>query len=346
MTEAAPGRLTPQRVFEMMSGYKPTAVLRAAVELRIFDALVKGPADAAEVAARMSTDPRGTRLLLGAMAGLGLVEEEDAGRYRLAPGAEELLVSTSPQYCGGITAVAASDREWESMGRLAHTVREGGPVPGVNALEPDFPYWVDFATHTTFGTVRAAGLLADVMESWTKDRESLDVLDVGCGHGLTGATLAQRNPRARVTSQDWASVLEVAAANAAKLGVADRVSMLPGDAFEVPLGEYDLIVVGNVLFHFPPERAAELVRRLAGALRPGGRLVVLGFTTGDKPPADEPHAHLLGLLMLSWTAGGEMHSTAAHREMLAAAGLTETELTARPGLPLSILVAHRPETAS
>jgi 2-polyprenyl-3-methyl-5-hydroxy-6-metoxy-1,4-benzoquinol methylase len=343
VTEAAPGRLTPQSVFEMMSGYKPTAVLRAAVELKIFDALAKGPADAAEVAARLGADPRGTRLLLGAMAGLGLAVGGADGSYALPEGAAELLVTTSPQYCGGITSVAASDREWASMGRLAQTVREGGPVPGVDALEADFPYWVDFATHTTFGTTRAAGLLADVLEGWTKGRESLDVLDVGCGHGLTGYTLAQRNPAARVTSQDWGSVLEVARGNAEKLGVTDRVTMLPGDAFEVPLGEYDLIVVGNVLFHFSPEKAAALVRRLAGALRPGGRLVVLGFTTGDKTPAEEHHAHLLGLLMLSWTPGGEMHSTAAHRGMLADAGLTETELTARPGLPLSILVAHRPQ---
>ncbi|MDO0926682.1 class I SAM-dependent methyltransferase [Streptomyces sp. TG1A-8] len=344
MTEAdsAAARLTPQKLFEMMAGFKATAVLRAGVELGVFDALAKGPADAAEVAARLGTDPRGTRLLLGALAALGLLQGRDDW-YELAAGAEDLLVSSSPQYCGGITAVASSQGEWEALGQLARTVREGTPVPGVDALAPDFPYWSDFATHTTFGTLRAAGLLADVLDSWARPREDLDVLDVGCGHGLSGYVLAQRLPQARVHSQDWPTVLEVAGRHAERLGVRDRVEMLPGDAFEVPLTRsYDLIVVGNVLFHFPPDRAAALVRRLAGALAPDGRLVVMGFTTGDQPPAEEPHAHLLGLLMLSWTRGGEMHSTAAHRGMLAGAGLTETELHARPGLPLRILVASRP----
>jgi C-methyltransferase len=276
------------------------------------------------------------------MAALGLLTEAD-GRFGLAPGAEELLVSSSPQYAGGITSVAASTGEWDALGRLATTVREGTPVPGVNALEPGFPYWVDFATHTTFGTLRAATMLADVLAPWIEGRDTLDVLDTGCGHGLAGYVLAQRNPQAHVHSQDWGNVLAVAEGHAEKLGVRDRVTMLPGDAFEVELGgPYDLIVVGNLLFHFSPERAEELLARLAGALKPDGRLVVLGFTTGDQPPTAEPHGHLLGLLMLSWTAGGRMHSTADHRRMLAAAGLTRTELTARPGLPLSILVAERP----
>ncbi|MCX3062455.1 class I SAM-dependent methyltransferase [Streptomyces sp. GXMU-J5] len=170
----------------------------------------------------------------------------------------------------------------------------------------------------------------------------MKVLDVGCGHGLTGCILAERHPAARVDAQDWSSVLAVAEANAERLGVRDRVRLLPCDAFDVPLdGPYDLIVVGNLLFHFAPDRAAELVRRLAGALKPDGRPVTVGFTTGDQSPAQEPHAHLLGLLLLSWTAGGELHSTEAYGAMPAAAGLTGTELTARPGLPLRVQVAGR-----
>jgi len=45
--------------------------------------------------------------------------------------------------------------------------------------------------------------------------------------------------------------------------------------------------------------------------------------------------------MLSWTADGEMSSTEVHRRMPAAAGLTETELTARPGLPLRVRAPPR-----
>src|SRR5579884_3338944 len=138
----APAPVTPERLFEMMAGFKYTAVLRAAVELRVFDALADGPLAAAEVAARLDADDRATELLLGALAAVGLLEQREDGTYRAAPGADELLVTTSPRYCGGITRVASSQGEWEALGRLAETVRRGGPAEcGPVAEQDGFDYW-------------------------------------------------------------------------------------------------------------------------------------------------------------------------------------------------------------
>jgi C-methyltransferase len=89
-------------------------------------------------------------------------------------------------------------------------------------------------------------------------------------------------------------------------------------------------------------RGVELLRRLGGMLRPGGRMVVVGFTTGDRPSAEEYHAHLLNLLMLAWTSGGELHSSAMYRKMLASAGLAEPTARPVPGLPFWVASATRP----
>lgn len=339
-TETTP--LSRERLFGMMAGYKSTAVLRACVDLGIFDPLAVGPATAGQLAARLGVPERGLGALLAAAAGVGLLLRTDEG-YALPPGAADLLVSTSPQFCGGIAAVVASQPEWVALGQLAATVRRGSRVPDVDLLAPDHPYWTDFATHTTFVTDKLAGVVAEAVGDWAPGRETLRVLDAGCGHGVFGWTLAQRYPQARVVAQDWPTVLDVAAQHAKRRGVADRATFLPGDLTTVDLGgPYDLVVAANLLFHFSPAAARDLLGRLASVLSPDGRLVVAGFTTGDQPAGVEGHAALLGLLMLSATEGGAMYSTADYVGMLADHGLTGTAVHTRPGLVPRVIVAHRP----
>ncbi|SDW70776.1 C-methyltransferase [Amycolatopsis xylanica] len=332
-TPAAPG-VTRERLLDMMTGYKATYLLRAAVSLGVFGALADGPASAAKVAAALGTDPRATRILLGALAAEGLLGLGGEG-FALAPGAAELLVPSSPGYFGGNTAVASSDWEWRLMGGLAGFVRAGGPAAGTAAEAPDFPFWVDFATHLTGLTKAGSQAVAELLTPWARERPAMDVLDVGCGHGLFGLALAATHPEGRLWCQDWPSVLDVAAGYAARRGMADRTSYLPGDAFTAELGgSYDVIVLANFLLQFSAARCAELLARLVPALKPGGRIVIAGFTTGDAPPAAERHAHLLGLLMLAGTSGGELHSGADYLAMLAAAGLAPSRPASAGPVPI------------
>ncbi|GAA0929123.1 class I SAM-dependent methyltransferase [Virgisporangium aurantiacum] len=329
-----PGGLTRARLLEMMTAYKATYLLRAAVRLRVFDALAGGPADPDTVAAILRTDPRGTRVLLRALAAAGLLHV-DGEEFRLPPGADELLVTGSPQYSGGVTEVAASRWEWDAMADLDDIVRHGGTRLDVNAETPGFPYWVDFATHQTFATVPGARFVADLLADWAADRDPLRILDVGCGSATFGGTLAARHPHARLTGLDWPSVLEVAGKSLGALGVADRFTPLPGDVFTADLtGPYDVVILANVMMLFDAARGTALLRRLRAHMRPGGRAVIVGFTTGDAAPVQDYHAHMLELLMLALTEGGELHSTTAYRKMLASSGFAEPTVHTSQGLPL------------
>ncbi|WP_067794006.1 methyltransferase domain-containing protein [Actinomadura formosensis] len=338
VSDAAP--LTRAELLDLMQGFKKTAVLRAAVRLGVFDALAGGPANAAELATRLAVQARGLRLLLNALTALRLLEC-DGHRYRLGPGTGPLLVSSEPAYCGGNVYVASSDREWAALGDLAGTVRNGGPIPGTDATAPGFDYWVDFAEHTTMATHGGAHMVADALEPWAAHRTGLRVLDVACGPGVFGFALARRHPDARVVALDRPDVLEKAEEHARAMGVLDRVEFLPGDMFDIPLGgPYDVVLVANVLLHFSAAANVRLLRRLRGVLKPGGRLVIAGFTA-EMPP-DQLHPHLLSLLMLSWTAEGEVPSAADCERMLADAGLPGAESHGRPGLPIRAFVAAAP----
>jgi C-methyltransferase len=138
-------------------------------------------------------------------------------------------------------------------------------------------------------------------------------------------------------------VLPAARKHAAALGVADRVETIAGDMFSAPLGgPYDVVMVTNVLHHFAPERGVTLLRRLATTMVDDGRLVLVGFVTGDgREPARDAAAHLFSVLMLVWTTAGEVHSETTYQWMLDAAGFGEGRAHSVPGLPLSVIVADR-----
>ena len=103
-----------------------------------------------------------------------------------------------------------------------------------------------------------------------------DVLEVGCGHGLLSLYLGVRSPARRVTGVDI---------DARKIEEAVRAAgwLRPGEAevrFEtvapgyVPTGEWDAIVVADVLYLLPAAEQERLIVAAASALRPGGVVVL------------------------------------------------------------------------
>ena len=331
---------TRERVMRMMQAYKETALLRAGLELGVFDRLAAGPESAAAVAAAADADSRATRILLDALAAIGLLAT-DGDRYLLGDAAAAHLVSGREGFLGDLLPVLASDWERDALERLADAVRHGGTVLDVNAETPEYGYWVDFAAGAATVAAPAAATVARLLEGWASGRASLDVLDVAAGHGLYGFTLAAAHEHCRVWSLDWPNVVAVARRHAERLGVASRTAFVEGDMFSVALGgPYDLVLVTNVLHHFSERRCVALLRRLAAAAKPGARLAVVGFAL-DGPPEDDPVPYLFAPLMLAWTHAGEVHRGADYERMLAAAGWELAAVQRVPGLPFSVFLADR-----
>ena len=234
MTEVNTRTITIPQLHDMIRGYVKTALLRTALDLRVFDELVGAPAQATAVAEAVGADARGMRILLDALTAIGLLHR-DGARYALLPGGERLLVSTSPQFFGHASRLSASDWEWDAQKRLIDAVRRGGTVMETHALTPDFSYYTDWANHTSWFHSGTAELMADHLVPWAAGRDPVDVLDIGCSHGGYGFTFAQRVPQARIWGLDFPNILQITKRNAEQLGLADRVRFIAGDMFEVPL---------------------------------------------------------------------------------------------------------------
>ena len=80
------------------------------------------------------------------------------------------------------------------------------------------------------------------------------ILDLGCGYGTIGLTIAISSPEARVNLADINSrALALCEKNAQELGLSQRVTILQSDIYEKIEGPYDSIVVN------PPIRAGKRV---------------------------------------------------------------------------------------
>jgi ubiquinone/menaquinone biosynthesis C-methylase UbiE len=332
--------LTPEPLMQMMQGMQATAIMQAGVRLAVFDQIADGKGDALAIAAGVGADERGTRILLDALVALGLLEKD--GGYRLSPLADAFLVSTRPTYLGGMSDIMAGKWAWEAYPRLDEAVRRGGTILQQDAEVPGHEFWETFAC-SSIGAARPASFaLAETLKPWAEQRESLDVLDIACGSGLFGLTLAAQYPQARVTLLDWPNVLALTRGNVEQMGLGERTSFIEGDVFDVALGgPYDLILASHIFHHFSERRCLELMRRLADALEPDGRLAINEFTAAGQQPAEEPFASLFSVIMLAWTREGEAYPLETYERMLTDAGFASPEVHESIGMPSRFLIAER-----
>jgi 2-polyprenyl-3-methyl-5-hydroxy-6-metoxy-1,4-benzoquinol methylase len=106
------------------------------------------------------------------------------------------------------------------------------------------------------------------------------ILDVGCGLGLLDLHLADESPARVVHGVDVDGRKTTAAADAAAaVGLGGRVTFATvGPGWE-PCGTWDAVVVVDMLYLLGRPAGHALVRALAGAVEPGGRLVVKEMAT-------------------------------------------------------------------
>jgi SAM-dependent methyltransferase len=327
---------SPEIIFQSLFAYQRTAALRAAIELDLFRAVGEGPGDVASLARRCSAAERGIRILCDYLTIAGLLAKRD-GCYSHTPTSALFLDPHSPACIASTARFLAADGLQEPFGRLAEIVRRGRTVmPGQGSVEPNHPMWVEFAhSMAPMMAPLAAPLGAIVLDG---QRGPVSVLDVAAGHGLFGIEVAKQNPEARVTALDWPAVLEVAHGNARRAGVHDRMSYLPGNAFEVSFGgPHDIILITNFLHHYDGPTCVELLRKARAALKPGGRVAALEFVP-DEDRVTPPMTAAFSLTMLATTVAGDAYTFRELDGMYRAAGFARVVPHPVPESPHTIVI--------
>ncbi|WP_010587744.1 class I SAM-dependent methyltransferase [Schlesneria paludicola] len=317
---------SPALFFDTVNAYQRTEVLRTAIELDLFSAVVSGGKTADEIATACKASPRGIRILADSLSIIGFLRKE-SDLYELTEDSAIFLNRASPAYLGGALEFLLTPDIRGAFTQLTQAVRQGGTaISDEGTVSHNNPVWVAFARAMGPVMHMPAQLLANLIVA--DAQQPLKVLDVAAGHGLFGITVAQRFVQANVTALDWPNVLEVATENARRAGVGNRHHLLAGSAFELDWGHsYDIVLLTNFLHHFDEPTCQQIAEKTHRALKSGGRALTLEFIpNADRisPPATAPFA----LTMLATTARGDAYTFAEYDQIFTRAGFTKNEFHA------------------
>lgn len=339
-TATTTSRPSPERIFNTLTAYQVSAALKTAIELDIFTAIEDGADQTSSIAKRVIAAERGVRILCDYLTVQGFLTKKDS-RYALTQEAAIFLSRRSPAYMGAVANFLTSGAHKKNYEVLTESVRKGGTAAelGGDITQPHDELWISFAKSMAVFTTAPAVFIAELTNA--ESGKPCKVLDVAAGHGMFGITIAKQNRNAHIVALDWASVLKVAEENARAEGVAERVTLLPGSAFEADLGSgYDFVLLTNILHHFDKTTCEKLLRRMQAALKPGGKTITLEFVPNEDR-VSPPMAASFPLVMLAGTDAGDAYTLSEYEKMFRNAGFAKTTLHAIPDLPQQVLVSEK-----
>ena len=288
MTAAERAEAFAGRVFNATIETMDLTTIYLGDRLGYYRALVDmGGATPAELAERAGTHERYTREWLEQQAVTGILDVVDTGdpatwRYTLPAGHDVALTDRdslayvaplAKQFLGMTTVMPA----------LIAAYRTGGGVPYAD-YGADVRDGIAEANRAMFINLLASEwlpALPDIHARLQDTERPARVADIGCGSGWSTIAIAQGFPAARVDGIDVDDAsIESARANAAPLGLGDRLSFHARDAGDPELaGQYDFACAFECIHDMAnPVAALSAMRDLVG---PGGTVLI-----GDERVAD------------------------------------------------------------
>jgi len=338
-----------ETLIQMMQGVLVSGIVKASVELDVYTKIAEGAGTVPAIAKEIGCPERSTRILLDALASLGLVTKASE-EYALMPATAQFFVRGKPTYLGLLIQTFGGSRMWTSSQKLAAAVRRGCSVlPDYDETQRQ-PFWETFAQSGAYAPGAAAQALDTALATWCAERATVRVLDLAAGSGVYGFTLARR-PNVHLTVLDFAYVLAESRHWAKRLQVDEsRVRYIEGNLFEVDFGgPYDLVIASHIYQHFDAAKCASLTAKVGRALAPEGRLAVHDFlynaalsefrVGSSTLHAKSAGSALFAVTVLMWARNGEMYGIDDYARWFAEAKLRPAGVHASAGMPSSFLFA-------
>jgi hypothetical protein len=329
-------QLPPQAVlYRMAVGHYVSRALALMAKLGIADLLADGPLGADDLARETETHAGALRRVLRLLASVGVLTEEENGRFaNTALG--EFLRADTPDSARAMVLLFAGVSIQDSWKDLEYCVRTGEPAFRKRGVTDPFAEIAENPEDAAnFDAAMAAGTRMTAMAvAATYDFSAAQsVVDVGGGTGTLLLGILAAHPHLDGVVFDLAQVADRAAGEIAAAGLADRCRAAGGDFFEaVPPGA-DLYLLKHVIHDWDDERAAAILGNCRQAMPDSGKVVIV---EGIYPERIDQSIVSRGAaandVNMLVSTGGRQRSESEFRSLLESAGLTLGRIIPTPAM--------------
>ena len=250
----------------MAGGYRAACVVGAAAELDLFTLLSKESLTAEAAAGRLNADLRALRILLDAVAALGLLDKRN-DLYSVPDLLRPLLSGDDPQTL--LPMLLHNMTILRSWSQLAWVVQSGKPPArqaSIRGADADRAAFVA-AMHSI------SGPMADDLVARLGPPRFTHLLDVGGASGTWTLAFLRAAATATATLVDLPDAIAQARQRLAGTPFASRVNLVSGNFYqdELPSGA-DYAWVSAIIHQHSRQHNRELFAKVFRALQPGGRI--------------------------------------------------------------------------
>ncbi|MBH57781.1 MAG: hypothetical protein CMJ82_11410 [Planctomycetaceae bacterium] len=235
---------------------------QSARRLGIIDCLRDGQKTAAEIASAINANPRRVALLLDVLVGLLIVE-----RYQ-----DDYALSQM------VHLLTAHDID---LGE-SRFLKLDNYIQSLDSVEDLRDSYRLRMTSTQWQVSPSAMQIAKFL-NLSEQTEALNILDIGCGTGVWSLSVAHVDPESRITFLDKEDPVRTAVETAESIGMEGRITAIHSDplAAQLPTGDFNLVIVANILHLLTSEEQKGLLLSAAERLQSGGKLVVVDVFPGQ-----------------------------------------------------------------
>ena len=319
-------------ILAMAAAFQNSRILLSAAELDLFTKLKDGPRTMEDIAAAEGWDLRGLRILMDALASMGLLVKLPEGGYAAEDNTLKLLAKGGEESV--LPMIRHRVRLWETWSNITEIVRTGE-----NPRFRDEPKYSQEETEAFIGAMHVIGshMAARIVADLDLSQRSR-LLDIGGGSGVYTIAFLKKASRLKATLFDLPEVVELSQRWITEAGLSDRVEFVSGDYNEDEFpGGHDLALLSAIIHINSREQNRSLFARINQALVPGGVLLIRDHIMDETRTKPEEGA-IFAVNMLAATRGGDTYTLGEVKDDLEGAGFSNVKLI-RDGVEMDQLVS-------